>query len=135
MTTSLQREAVEVQCTEHRVLVCGSRDFIDAQFLNSTLDDLHATCPITHIIEGEAKGADTLARLWGWSRQVPVLRFPAHWDLYGRGAGPLRNKQMLNEGQPHLVVAFSYNIAASRGTANMMKQAKAAGVSVQFYGR
>ncbi|MEM9912925.1 MAG: hypothetical protein AAF922_19365 [Pseudomonadota bacterium] len=44
----------------------------------------------------------------------------------GRAAGPIRNKEMLDEGCPDLVVAFP----GGRGTANMVKQAQAAGVEV-----
>jgi hypothetical protein len=41
--------------------------------------------------------------------------------------GPIRNKPMLEEGKPDLVVAFP----SGRGTANMMKQAREAGVPVR----
>ncbi len=51
---------------------------------------------------------------------------PAEWSKYGRRAGPIRNKQMLDVGKPHLVVAFP----GGAGTANMVKQAKAAGVPI-----
>lgn len=44
----------------------------------------------------------------------------------GRAAGPMRNKQMLEEGKPDLVVAFP----GGAGTENMVKQAKAAGIRV-----
>jgi hypothetical protein len=40
--------------------------------------------------------------------------------------GPIRNKQMLEEGKPDLMVAFP----GERGTANMCKQAREAGVPV-----
>jgi hypothetical protein len=39
------------------------------------MDDLHARQPITCIIQGEAAGADTLAREWAEDRgiEVPTL--------------------------------------------------------------
>lgn len=118
-----------------RVLVCGSRDFYDRDFLFSTLDSIHAKTPITEVIEGEAKGADKLSAAWAVTNNIPVRKFPADWTRYGRGAGPVRNRQMLVEGQPNLVVAFSYDIANSRGTKNMMEQSRLHGVEVLFYGR
>lgn len=118
-----------------RVLVCGSRDFIDTEFLTDELNKLHSVNPFTYVIEGEAKGADTLARQWAQYNQISILRFPADWNRYGKGAGPVRNKQMLVEGKPDLVVAFSYDIKNSKGTANMMKQAQLANVPVLFRGK
>jgi hypothetical protein len=59
-----------------------------------------------------------------------VRHFPADWDKYGKAAGPIRNKQMLDEGKPQAVIAFSYDLARSRGTANMVAQARDAGLPV-----
>lgn len=107
-----------------RVLVCGSRYFDNYELLKETLDELD----ITTIIEGEAKGADRLGRRYGEERGIEVLRFPALWDKHGKAAGPIRNKQMLDEGCPELVVAFRG--PNSRGTQNMINQAEKAGIPV-----
>ncbi len=37
---------------------------------------------------------------------IPVMTFPADREKHGRAAGPIRNKQMLEEGKPDLVAAF-----------------------------
>ena len=42
------------------VLICGGREFTDAQFLWQTMDELHAKAPVTEVIVGGAIGADTL---------------------------------------------------------------------------
>ena len=113
-----------------RVLVCGSRDFQAGTGLFEALDMLHMEHELTLIIEGEAKGADTLAREWAEMRDIPVLKFPADWKKYGRAAGPIRNKQMLDEGKPDLVMAFPSNgLKNSKGTKNMVEQARAAGIT------
>lgn len=105
-----------------RILVCGSRHFNDKELLESELRkwDIHT------IIEGEARGADTLAREYGVSNGLAVLRFPADWATHGRAAGPIRNAQMLREGNPDLVIAFRG--PNSRGTQNMINQAEKAGI-------
>lgn len=108
-----------------RVLVCGSRHFNNYDLLKETLDAYN----ITEIIHGEASGADTLAGRYGREVGIKVSGFPARWDLYAKSAGPIRNAQMLREGQPDLVIA--YPSASSRGTRNMIDQATKAGVEVK----
>lgn len=114
-----------------RILICGGREYDDWQYFIDVMGTLSDTRhfddhqPIV-IIEGGAKGTDFCARLYakycGWDH----LPFPADWNKYGRKAGYLRNKQMLDEGKPDLVVAFP----GGDGTANMVKLATEAGVEV-----
>jgi hypothetical protein len=110
-----------------RVLVCGGRYFADAELLNRTLDELHDKTRITLLIHGAQRGADKLAGSWARGRIVPVKEFPADWRKHGNSAGPIRNRQMLKEGKPDLVIAFPGGV----GTADMMEQARAAGVEVR----
>ena len=57
---------------------------------------------------------------------LPCAVYRADWEGLGRKAGPIRNQQMLDEGKPDLVVAFP----GGRGTANMMRIAREAGIEV-----
>lgn len=124
-----------------RVLVCGSRHFNDYEKLKQWLDWYILPNNEKHtIIEGEARGADLLARKYAEGRGMDVLPFPAEWDKYGKAAGPIRNSQMLKEGKPELVIAFLGPVAVSEftsglsdskyssGTKNMIDQARKAGV-------
>lgn len=115
-----------------RVLVCGGRDYNDVKKVFHVLDQIHADGEnISVIIEGEARGADVAAAAWACSRGVPIAPYPAQWGRYGNGAGPIRNRQMLIEGKPDLVVAFP----GREGTANMVAQARKAGVPVEVIPR
>lgn len=108
------------------VIVCGGRDFRDCALLNDTLDKIAAQRgSIAKIIHGNASGADTLASMWARRHHVSAWPFPAQWSKYGKSAGPRRNKQMLGTGAK-LVVAFP----GGKGTRNMVKQARAAGIEV-----
>lgn len=78
------------------------------------------------VIHGGAMGADLLAKKWAENRNVPSQEFKAHWGKMGKAAGHLRNARMIEEGKPDLVIAFP----GERGTANMVKQAEAAGIPV-----
>ena len=108
-----------------RVLVCGGRDYADAEHVNATLDALNARGPITCIVHGAASGVDTLAARWAEAHEVYVHAYPAQWKRYGKRAGPLRNADMLDD-SPVLVLAFP----GGRGTADMVRRAKAANVPV-----
>lgn len=116
-----------------RVLVCGSRDWTDWKYLIRTLEEFHRVMPITLLIEGEARGADRMARWWAETRGIKVERYPADWDKYGKAAGPIRNTKMLKEGKPEAVIAFHENITESRGTRDMVRQAENAGIPVYYF--
>lgn len=110
-----------------KVLVCGGRDFNDAARVHFVLDHYHAEATgFTLVIHGAARGADSLAGQWAILRDVAQRAFPADWNRHGRSAGHKRNAQMLVEGKPDLVIAFP----GGRGTADMIRQARAAGVWV-----
>jgi len=103
-----------------KLLVCGGRDFDDVEFIVSRLNRLYKNRPITELIHGAAKGADTISGLWAEEMGIPVRVFPADWKTHGRGAGHIRNHQMLNESRPDALFAFP----GGKGTANMIEQAE-----------
>lgn len=111
-----------------RVLVCGGRDYNDREAVYGALDDLKPT--MSALMSGGAKGADTLAWDWGWSRNFHCERYFADWKRDGKAAGPIRNQHMLDDGKPDLVIAFP----GGRGTADMIRRAEAAGVHVRRVG-
>jgi hypothetical protein len=79
---------------------------------------------VTTVVHGGAKGADALAGRWADAREVNTEVFYADWAR-GKRAGPERNQRMLDS-KPDLVVAFP----GGRGTADMVRRAKAAGIEV-----
>ena len=111
-----------------KVLVCGGRDYADYERLYQILDDFNKGYPGLQICHGGARGADILAGGWAAERGVPCTVFPADWGRYGRGAGPIRNKQMLDEFKPNMVIAFP----GGAGTQNMIRLARKAGVIVHI---
>lgn len=125
-----------------RVLVCGSREFTDRLIIWSILDGLLAEwkdaaeiSPVMKedeefiLIEGGAKGADTIAAEWAERNGITHWKFSADWEVWGKAAGPLRNRRMLEEGRPTEVFAFvNKPLAQSRGTADMVKVTKQSGI-------
>lgn len=139
----------------YRILVCGSRDWHDQNMVWTVLDGLWTNYEtgylVAHmdtftLIEGGARGADSHAA--DWARNAPThshnekpegprfehLQVPANWDQLGTRAGPLRNVQMLEEGDPTLVVAFTDDLTQSRGTRHMVDLAQRAKVPVWVCG-
>jgi len=109
-----------------RIIVCGGRDFTDQAALTRVLDRLRTRRTIDAVIEGNQRGADRMAGFWARKRGILNLKFDAEWDRYGKGAGPIRNQRMIDEGKPDGVVAFP----GRTGTANMIDLAHKAGIPV-----
>lgn len=107
-------------------MVCGGRDYADRDTVFRVLDWMHAEKEIAVVIHGAASGADTLADAWAKARGIETMPFDAQWKKHGKSAGPIRNRQMIVSGKPDAVVAFP----GGRGTANMIDQARNAGISV-----
>jgi predicted Rossmann-fold nucleotide-binding protein len=109
-----------------RIIVCGGRNYRDKSKVFAALDRLHAACGIDCVIQGGADGADDLALQWAAGRGVCCVAVMAQWDKHGRVAGPLRNQEMIDRGRPDGVVV----VPGGRGTADMVRRAEAAGLTV-----
>lgn len=107
-----------------RLVVAGSRDFNDYNMLCSALDEvvseLKAEYNVT-IVSGTANGADKLGEKYAEKHGLKIERHPANWGRYGRGAGPIRNAEMVKESDG--VVVF-WN-GESTGAKNIIDCAKA----------
>lgn len=78
-----------------KVIIAGSRDITDYDLVvKSICQFVKYNGPITEVICGEAPGVDSLGKKWAIDNNIPVKSFPANWDLYGKKAGPIRNKEM-----------------------------------------
>ncbi|WP_013627348.1 DUF2493 domain-containing protein [Rubinisphaera brasiliensis] len=102
-----------------RVLITGGRNFDNHELLETTLDAVHASAPLSVLIHGAANGADTLAGEWASRNGIEVVACPADWKRYGRAAGPIRNRAMFDLA-PDLLVAFP----GGKGTADMISAAE-----------
>lgn len=101
------------------VVVAGGRDFNDYPFLKESLDKILINVRKTKkivIVSGCASGADTMGERYAKENGFEIMRFPAQWAKYGRGAGHIRNKEMYNVCDA-LVAFWDGN---SRGTKNMI---------------
>ena len=104
-----------------RILICGDRNWKDVETIENFVRSLS---PDTVIIHGNCRGADRIADKAAKEHGLTVETFSAKWDEYGDAAGPIRNRRMILEGKPDRVVAFHDDLSKSRGTADMIKQAR-----------
>lgn len=118
-----------------RLLVCGARDYGDRDAVFAALDRAHAKRPVSVLIHGAARGADTLAGEWAKARGIAPDPYPAAWrradGTVNKGAGPVRNQRMLDEGRPNACVAFPPGPKLEwSGTADMVTRCLKAGLPV-----
>lgn len=76
----------------NRIAVIASRDFEDYARLVSVVDP-HLPAGL---VSGVVQGADVLAERLARERGLTIDVTPTDWQRYGRGAGPIRNKQTSN---------------------------------------
>lgn len=110
------------------MLVTGGRDYRDRGAVYKALDSQERECTRPScmvLITGGAGGADSLAADWAHANGVHLVEMHALWDVYGTAAGPVRNTAMLLL-LPDVVLAFP----GGKGTADMVRRAKDAGVRV-----
>jgi len=108
------------------LLVCGGRDYKDAEQAFRALDRVLEHRQVALVVSGGANGADSLAKEWAMRRGICFCEYPANWTFYGKSAGHLRNSAMIR----HLPVDGVLAFPGGRGTANMVQQAKERGIQV-----
>ena len=116
-----------------RIIVAGGRDFTDYALLSETLDVIlkRYTLREVQIVSGCCRGADALGEQYAREHGIPVVRFPADWQAYGKAAGPIRNRKMAeyaSEGEGILVAFWD---GKSRGTASIIRLAEKYGLQIK----
>lgn len=107
-----------------RVAIVGSRHFNNYKRFREFVDSFRGE--ITHIVSGGAKGADAMAEYYAKQFAIPFTVYPANWSKFGKGAGMIRNKSIVNDCQ--MVIAFPS--PESKGTRNTIALAEAKGIPV-----
>lgn len=111
------------------VLICGDRYWKDEK----TIEDFIRTLPSdARVITGGAKGADTIAENLRKKRGLDGKVYKAEWNILGNAAGPIRNRRMIMEERPYLVVAFHNKIFRSKGTIDTLRRARQRGIPSQL---
>src|SRR6187551_1734503 len=107
-----------------KLIIAGSTTLTPEQFPDKRLDELHERIHVTEVVSGGAWGADYLGEVWAEGNGLPIMRFPADWDKYGRAAGPIRNRKMAEHADAVVL------LPGGKGTASMAKEAAKAGIII-----
>jgi len=108
-----------------RVIISGSRALKDADALVARAI-AESGFAVSAVLSGCSGAVDRAGERWGRRAGVPVIGFVADWQAHGRRAGPLRNGRMAAAADALIAV---WN-GTSRGTADMIRQARAKGLAV-----
>lgn len=104
--------------------IVGSRHFTNYEFFKKHLDlkieEIGMNDAKIKVVSGGARGVDTLAVRWAKNQGHELKIFRPNWKKYGRAAGPIRNKQIVQES--HVVIAFWDGV--SKGTLSSIQLAK-----------
>ncbi|MGW6571645.1 DUF2493 domain-containing protein [Streptomyces sp. NPDC054945] len=118
-----------------KILVTGSRDWADAEAIERAIFRvlyetktaygdavlIHGACPT---------GADAMAARYATALGMVVLAVPAQWDRWGKGAGYIRNAEMVDL-DPDVCLAFIRS--RSRGASMTADLAESAGVETRRF--
>ena len=115
-----------------RVIVCGCRDFDDKVFCFSQRDSILSGYSDPEIVSGHADGADQYGEEYANAQGLKLSIFPAEWSRFGRAAGPIRNRKMLEYALEETPLIIAFWNGKSRGTKNMIMQAQKAGAEVRI---
>jgi hypothetical protein len=111
------------------VIMCGDRNWNDFKIIDAVLSILP---PNTEIVEGNCRGVDKISGYLARKRGMIVHVESADWNKYKKGAGPIRNQEMLNKYKIDLVIAFHNDIEKSKGTMDMITRATKTGILVKL---
>ena len=110
------------------MIIAGPRDYED--YISVLVAVRCAAFPISEVVSGVATGVDTLGERWAKDHGIPVRRFPADWNKYGKGAGPKRNLEMAKYADGAIILWDGM----TKGTGSMLKIAKAHNLEWFLYG-
>ena len=114
-----------------RVLICGSRSFQNYEMFQSCMDVLLRSLdePI-EFVSGHARGTDRMAERYASEKGIPIHTLSPDWKAYGKAAGPIRNRQMLEYAIEETPVVIAFWDGESRGTKHTIDTARSMGINV-----
>lgn len=114
-----------------KVLITGDRTWKQEyrKPLKEVFEELQEAREPIEIIVGDCPtGVDDAVRTAAGEAKIKCRVFAADWQTHGKAAGPIRNKQMVEQ-KPDLCIACHSDYQNSKGTKNCASQAIKAGIT------
>ena len=110
-----------------RIVISGCRHFTDEKWIERALCGYLGSGDL--VITGGCRGVDKIAHDWARRMFCKTKVIEADWDKHGYSAGPIRNRQMLEDAG--MLIAFWDG--KSRGTGNAIKEAAKLGIETHIH--
>lgn len=110
-----------------RVIIAGSRSIASAEIVEKAI--AASGFEVSEVVSGAARGVDRLGESWAGARGITVRRIEPDWQVYKRGAGPQRNREMAKTADALIAIWDG----KSRGTADMIRTAHKFNLQVYVY--
>lgn len=104
-----------------KIIIAGSRGITSLSVLKDAI--FSSDFYIVEVVSGGAPGVDLLGEFWAAKAGVPVRRFPANWERFGRAAGMYRNAEMADYADGAIILWDG----ESRGTLDMIDRMRRLG--------
>lgn len=116
------------------LLIAGGRDFDDAETFDRVVrEHIAGNEAGTVIVEGGAKGVDTLAREYAEKNGMTYVEMKADWKKYGRAAWLKRNEAMIKYIFDMNGTALFFWDRKNKGTRNCILDANSLCIPVSIY--
>lgn len=103
-----------------RIVIGGYRNFDNYEIFKNFVDLCIGDKSEITILSGHCKGVDLMGERYAKEKGFALEIYPADWKKYGRAAGPIRNRQMVENADS--VIAFVSETAS--GTKKLIENAK-----------
>lgn len=121
-----------------KILITGSRDWQNEEIIFQAIKDETDSARVREIAEphfiiihGDCPtGADRFAEAIAHAQGYEVQAYPADWEKYGRRAGMIRNKEMLDL-EPDIVLGFP--LKQSKGTIGCLNEAMRRQIPIKVF--
>lgn len=111
----------------YRTIISGSRSCTELRHIYDAVKASGFSPSV--VISGTCRGPDRFGEEWAKANGVPIERFPADWNQYGKQAGYIRNVDMACHAEALIAVWDG----ESNGTRHMINAARAKGLKVFVY--
>jgi hypothetical protein len=126
-----------------RLIIAGSRDLPADRAQALVAEGVRQVCrafniaveDIGEVVSGNSGAVDLAGERFAQDFGLELQRFPADWSLWGKSAGPVRNRQMAsyaNDAGPRKGILLAVWDGVSKGTGNVIEEAKRFGLRVHI---